>query len=51
LNRIVDLTWEYIILDKVPTLVTIVISACAFAEAHLAPREFPQLVTLGELSC
>ena len=36
--------------DRVPTPVAIVVSACAFAGAHLTPGEFPQLVALGELS-
>lgn len=31
----------------VPTPVAIVVSACAFAGAHLTPGEFPQLVALG----
>ncbi|CAK9879266.1 unnamed protein product [Sphagnum jensenii] len=31
----------------VPTPVAVVISACAFAGAHLTPGEFPQLLALG----
>lgn len=38
-----------ILLDRVPTPVAIVVSACAFAGAHLTPGEFPQLLALGEL--
>lgn len=40
-----------ILLGRVPTPVAIVVSACAFAGAHLTPGEFPQLVALGEYSC
>lgn len=34
--------------DRVPTPVAIVVSACAFAAAHLTPGEFPQLAALGK---
>lgn len=34
--------------DRVPTPVAIVVSACAFAGAHLTPGEFPQLAALGK---
>lgn len=52
LNQILNVPAEICtILARVPTPVAIVLSACAFAGAHLTPGEFPQLAALGELSC